>query len=213
MQNEFDKYINSITEDLNNIDLAATVAFTDKAAQTIFASIWADWIEENAQKSAKYRNILSGKDVLEIAPDYDEFLSKHDKYRFENKIYEMIARFEEANGKRDVLDLYQHALKMDGQTEENPSSGSTQEMFGYYVLMQMLGHGVSWNDDHENPGFKYPHTELSYLEFPESFHEVEPDPFESDDEGEDFEEWEYEGEEWKDEYKPDDNAGEEWKDK
>ena len=31
--------------------------------------------------------------------------------------------------------------------------------FGWYLVMQMLGHGVSWSDDHEDHDLKLPHIE------------------------------------------------------
>lgn len=194
----FNKLINHILEDYESFDFSETVEFTDMAVQNIFATLWGDWIENNSQKSAKYRGILSGNDVMEIAPHYTKFLKPKEIRSLENKIYGAIATFEEANKNTDILKLYEYALRMDGQDPQNPDGQSTKEMFGYYVLMKMLGHGVSWEDNHAKPGFRYPHIEISYLEFPQSFHEIE------DDNQED----ESEEDEWEDD---DDDAGEEWK--
>jgi hypothetical protein len=203
----FNKLIKILLEDYDAFDISETVEFTDMAVQNIFATLWGDWIENNSQKSAKYRGILSGNDIMEIAPHYTKFLKPKEQRSLENKIYSAIAIFEEANRNIDILKLYEYAMKADGQDPENPDDRSTKEMFGYYVLMKMLGHGVSWEDDHEKPGFAYPHIEISYLEFPQSFHEIEDDEESEDDE---IEEWEKEGEEWReDDFDAD--SGEEWK--
>jgi hypothetical protein len=205
---KFDDFVKPFLENMAEPDLDASVEFADKATQTIFASLWADWVEENAKHAEKYRHILSGNDILEIAPAYEAFMKPREKRQLEDKIYGMIAKFEEANGNTDILDLYKLAIQLDGQDMNNLSAGATPEMFGFYVLMRMLGHGVSWEDDHKNAGFKYPHAEVSYLEFPESFHDIEPD--DRDEDEDDDEEWEHEGEGWKgDDYKP--GGGDEWK--
>lgn len=209
---KFDDYVKPYLENMREPDLDATIQFADTATQAMFASIWGDWIEENSRHSVKYRGIISGKDLLEIAPHYSEFMKPREKRQLEDKIYGFIARFEEANGNNDILDLYNKALQIDGQyTQEEPDSNSTPEMFGYNVIMKMLGAGISWEDDHKDAGFNYPHVELSYLEFPESFHEIEPDEEEEDfdDEIED-DDWKREGEDWKgDDFRKD--SGDDWK--
>lgn len=208
---KFDDFVKPYLENLQTPDLQESVEFADKATQNIFASMWADWVEENAKHSEKYRHLLQGKDVLEIAPSYEEFMKPREKRQLEDKIYGFIASFEEANNNADVLDLYKHALVVDGQSLDNPSTGSTPEMFGFYIIMKMLGHGVAWEDDHKEAGFKYPHVEVSYLEFPDSFHEIEPDEDDEDlEDDDDISEWEREGEGWKgDDFNP--NSGDEWK--
>jgi hypothetical protein len=37
----------------------------------------------------------------------------------------------------------------------------TPEDFGHYLAMQALGHGVSWDDDHPDPGLQLPYIEFN----------------------------------------------------
>jgi len=184
MKNNFDQIVKMILENIYDFDLESTNKFADMAMQNIFATLWADWVEEKEKHSSEYRGLLSGKDILEIAPKYDKFLKGKDLKRFENKIIEMIRKFEEANGRKDILDLYKIAIDIDNQEINSVDEQSTPEMFGFYILMRMLGHGISWEDDHVSPNFRYPSTELSYLEFPDSFPEPEMEYDMSNDEEE-----------------------------
>lgn len=223
----FDKYIKSVLKTINedrqafgdgsfggiegsdHIEHYANLV--DSAAQKVFCMLWADWVEENASMSKQYQNLLRGGDIFDIAPNYEEFFkSRREKTAFENKIYTMFARFEEANG-RDLMDLYNIAMEADGQDPKNPKEFSTPEWFAYYTLAQMMGHGVGWADDHKTPGFKYPHAEVSTLEYPKTFPDTELQDHFDPNKGQ-AEDWEKEGEGWKGEgYEPDDNTGDEWK--
>lgn len=175
-----------------DMDLDFSIDNIDLAAKSIFASIWADWAEQELTKS------FSGQELTEVAPDYNKYMPKKDKERFENKIYSMIQEFEALN-RKDIKDLYHDALRADNQDSENPDEDSGPDTFIYYVLMKILGHGVSWEDSHQSANFKYPHTEMSYLEFPDTFPEMEES---------------YEDHDWDEEEKEEDakdTEGEEWK--
>lgn len=202
----FDELYKIIKEDfLDEVDLDFTTEAVDKAAQYIFASLWADWINQEVPEGHPQHVRISGNDITEIAPPYRSFMKKHDADSLENKIYGMVENFESVNGK-DLKDLYAHALIVDGQSIDDHYEESSPENFVFLTLMKMTGDGIAWTDDHEDPGYKHPYTEISYLEFPDSFQEIDvPD----DEEEEEMEDWEFEGEDWKD---GDYSTGDEWKD-
>lgn len=205
---QFDHFIKNIIEENFDIDyINNTVEFVDKAAQSIFAGLWADWMQEEVPKSSKYFQNLSGEEVTDFAPPFEKFLKGKELQQFEDYIYEFITQFEEANDNQDINELYAKALEFDGQDPENIDERSSKEMFGYYIIMRMMGHGVSWEDSHNDPGFAYPHIELSYMHFPESFHTVEnkedyddeevAERQEENEDDEDRESWEKGGDWWK----------------
>jgi hypothetical protein len=204
--NDLYKYLKENFDDLSDIDFDFTISVSDDALQNIFAMIWADWMEQEVPRDAEEYVNMSGQEITDIAPKYNQFLSKEEQRDLEDKVYGMLTKFEEANGNTDIKQLYKKALEIDGQNlDDYDERYSSPERFAWLVIMKMLGHGVSWEDDHKNPNFKYPYSEISYFEFP-SFKEFEKED-DSDDEPED---WEFSGEEWKDNYDPK-NAGEEWK--
>lgn len=203
--NDLYKYLKENFNELDDVDFDFTISVSDDAMQNIFAMIWGDWMEQEVPRDSDEYVNLSGNDILEIAPKYNEFLSKKEQRQLEDKVYGMLTSFEEANGNTDIKELYKRALEVDGQSlDDYDERYSSPERFAWLVLMKMFGHGVSWEDDHEKPNFKYPRSEISYLEFP-SFKE-----FEKEDEDSDYDPEDYAGEEWKDNYDPD-TAGEEWK--
>jgi hypothetical protein len=187
------KYIIENFEDPNEVDFNFTISVSDAALQYIFAMMWSDWmVQEVPQDADEYVN-LSGTEITDVAPKYTVFLSKYEQRELENKVYSMLTKFEESNGNTDIKELYKKALEVDGQSiDDYDERKSSPERFAWLIIMRMLGHGVSWEDDHRNPYFKYPHSEISYYEFP-SFKEFEKET-DSDDE---LEDWESEGEEWK----------------
>jgi len=202
---KFSELLKIVNENfIEEIDLDFTTDAVDKAAQYIFASLWADWIEQEVPESDPNYVKLGGNDILEIAPPYTTFMKRGDAERLENKIYGMIESFESANGK-DLKHLYSNALIVDGQSIDDHYEESSPENFVFLTLMKMIGSGIGWTDNHEDPGYKHPYTEISYLEFPDSFQEIE-NP--EDEEDEELEDWELEGEDWKDgNY----STGDEWK--
>lgn len=203
--NDLYKYLKENFNELDDVDFDFTISISDDAMQNIFAMIWADWMEQEVPRDSDEYVNLSGNDILEIAPKYNEFLSKKEQRQLEDKVYGMLTSFEEANGNTDIKELYKRALEIDGQSlDDYDERYSSPERFAWLVIMKILGHGVSWEDDHEKPNFKYPHSEISYIEFP-SFKE-----FEKENEDSDYDPEDYAGEEWKDNYDPD-TAGEEWK--
>jgi hypothetical protein len=206
---KFDELYFKLLENFNNlddIDFDFTMSIADSAMQNIFAAMWANWMETEVPKNHDEYVNLSQNDILEIAPKYDSFLSKIEQQRLEDWTYDALTKFEEANGGADIKQLYIKALEADGQSlDDYDERYSSEETFILLVIMKMMGQGVSWEDNHESPNFRYPHVDISYLQFP-SFKEFEKE----EDIDEEPEDWEFSGEEWKDGFNPK-TSGEEWK--
>ena len=151
-----------ITEAIDDIDLEKTEAFLDYCTQSLYAVMWADWIENNSDKK------VTG-DILELAPLYTDKMPSDEAAQLENRAASMIEAFESANDNEDILFLYRYAIELDQQQPSSVDDNSTLEVFGLLVIMRMLGHGISWEDDHVDPNFDYPDVEVSYSEYPESF--------------------------------------------
>lgn len=201
---KFEELYNLIKENFENVDELDLDFFTenlDSATQIVFSLLWADWMD-SLPESSENKVSLMGTDITEVAPDYNSFMKPSERESLENKTYSMISEFEDLN-KKDIKQLYFDALIADDQDIEDPDERSTPHYFFYYTLFKIMGHGISWNDNHKNPGFRYPYYELTYYDFPESF----PEENEKDEE-----DWENEGEEWKGvDYDP--NSGDWWKNK
>lgn len=164
--------------------------------------LWADWMD-TVPRSSEYYVSTSGENIFDIAPPMSKFMKPEDLRRLEDKIYEMMSSFETANGK-DLKDLYLNAIQLDCQDVNDPGNGSEPHDFTYYTIMRMLGHGISWSDDHVDPKYKYPHFEISYLEFPRTFPRIE------ETEDDEIEDWEKEGEDWKGD-DSNSNSSDDWK--
>lgn len=188
-------------------DLAFIGDAIDSAAQNIFASLWADWMDNEVPRGHELYVSMSGSDILEIAPRYDKFLTKSDSEHLERLISNALSSFEESNGSRDLKDLYEYAIGVDNQEIDDVDSDSTPETFGFLIIMRMLGHGISWEDSHKSPGFKYPHLEISYFEFSSFPSDLKEE--EEEDGDDEYDTWESEGEGWRDEDYRD--SSEDWK--
>jgi hypothetical protein len=99
-----------------------------------------------------------GEDWMDVAPDTSD----------EAKMFAAVlaGRIQEMNGK-SLLFLIRDAAIADGinpdECYDQPVGrrGHTYcEMFGHYLAMQSLGHGVSWFDDHEKFPLKTPLVEF-----------------------------------------------------
>lgn len=204
---KFLQLLKLITEsDELDFDISFVENAIDSASQQIFASLWAEWMESEVPRAHELYVSMSGADILEIAPNYRKFLSKKDCDHLENMISDALSRFEELNESRDIKELYEYAIRVDNQEIDDVDSNSTPETFVFMVIMKMLGHGISWEDSHESPHFKYPYIEISYYHF-ESFPTDLKD--DEDDDEDMIEDWEREGEGWKDEDYRD--TGDDWK--
>lgn len=111
-------------------------------ATAFHATNWADRFEE-------FGGSLSGCEILTLMdPITKEALQTATEF------YE---RLETRNEKR-LSDHFEHIR----ETQEIRSSQyfKDAELFGYYLGMEALGHGVSWTDDHDPHDLIVPYTEF-----------------------------------------------------
>lgn len=173
-------YLNG--ESLDDIDLEKTEAFLSYCTQSLFAVLWADWTENETDEHIR-------GNILEKAPVYADKMSPDEAKQLESKTESLIEEFERANDNEDILFLYRYAIELDQQQPSSVDDRSTLEMFGLMVILKMLGEGVSWEDDHNDPVFDYPNAEASYLEYPDSFPTRGEEPQE-EEEQEEVDDWE-----------------------
>jgi hypothetical protein len=76
------------------------------------------------------------------------------------------------NGPCGVYSLVEQACKADGLTPDECEAFDV-EMFGHYLAMQSMGHGVSWFDDHAEFPIVVPHIECSSCSFSDAAYGVE----------------------------------------
>jgi hypothetical protein len=116
-------------------------------ATGLWYQAWADAVEE-----AGSGRMLSGARIEDIAPPPDD-----ETLEF---AIEVGLAIEAANGGETLDELY-HRAKKAGRAYGKGSGDP--EVFGYYLAMESLGHGVSWLDDWNTPAggwFKIPRTEF-----------------------------------------------------
>lgn len=104
----------------------------ESMARALFVSAWAS-SEEEAGRSH------GGKELMDIAPRTSK--------RAEQAAKKLAAEMEKTNG-IPIEALYILAALQPGKRygKEDPSP----HLFGHYMAMQALGHGVSWWDDFPN---------------------------------------------------------------
>jgi hypothetical protein len=113
--------------------------FVDAAARALWVASWADAAEDAGES-------LSGE-LMDQAPDTpDEAVqAAHD-----------LAREIESANKMPLAQLWYASAMMPGKHYDEP----TVRLFGHYLAMESLGHGVAWTDDHPNIGMVLPHFEF-----------------------------------------------------
>lgn len=112
-------------------------------AGAIWVTSWASWLEEQDRATQKELGPGSGGNLESVAPPAPESaaLAAMDLYTL----------IERANDQTPA-ELFQRACEADGCEcdEENA------DLFGHYLAMQAMGHGVSWFDDHKKFPLKFP---------------------------------------------------------
>ncbi len=124
---------NGLSGDVIPIERArdrARYVVRDAAARAFYVSAWADDAEERG-------DLPDGGDLMDKAP-----ATPRDATAFATKF---IDKVEEANH-ASVADLLVKAAKADGKKPAAPTEYA--RLFGHYIAMQAMGHGVSWWDDH-----------------------------------------------------------------
>lgn len=121
--------------------------------KAIWVTSWASWVEEMSKEERKAHGDvpvnLSGINWEKAAPG-----APGSALEAAEDLYTLIER---ANGKTPG-ELFQRACEVDGCKWKD----SNAELFGHYLAMQAMGHGVSWFDDHKEFPLKFPrHFEAS----------------------------------------------------
>jgi hypothetical protein len=100
----------------------------DHMARAFFASAWADACEE-----AEESEMISGREIMEVMPDEIDPAAIHAARTLAIDVVR-------ANGK-SLFDLMA-IVERDGDGDR----ANTAEMFGHYLAMQAMGHGVGLSD-------------------------------------------------------------------
>lgn len=111
-------------------------------ARAFFVSTWADR-EEEAGRTRGW----AGQDLYKIAPRTSSHALKAAR--------KAAAEVERLNGKT-IDALYEQAIATPGR---HTPGHSEPDHFGSDLGLQMMGHGVSWFDDHPKFPMKLPHFE------------------------------------------------------
>lgn len=111
------------------------------AARAAWVSAWADAAEEQGHSYG------GGCDLMDVAPETPK--------RALDFARRWAAMFQKFNG-IDLAQAFERARAMPGKHRKAP----TADDFGHYSMMQSLGHGVAWCDDHPRHGFKLPYVEF-----------------------------------------------------
>ena len=109
-------------------------------ASALWVAAWASALEEAGE------SFPSGADLMDLAPP-----PPPEAYTAARKLAREIAR----KSKRSMPLLWQDAASAAGSHFRRP----TLDLFGHYLAMEALGHGVSWFDDHPDFDIKIPDVE------------------------------------------------------
>lgn len=97
-----------------------------------------------------------GEDWFDYAPELVDNNPFSEEARA--KAEELAVHIEKDNG-ADLVELYLRAVALEGEHESEP----TADRFGHYLMMEAVGHGVSWGDSHPDHELKLPNVESMYL--------------------------------------------------
>lgn len=134
-------------------------------SRTLWVDAYASEVEErNANGDMTLRAASHGEDWMDVAPETPEAARA--------MALELCARIEKLNS-RTVEDGFIVALVADGMRlargqsldafEQDDGSDDLSDhladQFGHYLVMEALGHGVAWTDDHEEQPLQLPSCE------------------------------------------------------
>lgn len=164
------------TQFLENNKRSLRGDFIYYCAQTLFATSWADYVDA-VDSNKPGRGRLSGKEVFNEMPDVIP------KEAFDEAM-DYTSDLEKINGK-SIEDLFESAINAGGEEDI--------ELFAHYLIMQALGHGVSWTDNNPKFPFKNTNIEFSYYNFdwPDPNPEEEGDDWDDEDDDLEGDEWKY----------------------
>jgi hypothetical protein len=119
----------------------------ESAARALFAQAYADAVEQGMIEG---EHPGPGGEWLDVVPPTPK--------EFKDSAKRLIEQIEKTAG-MGIEGAYLAASTMHGTHYKEPSA----EDFGWYLAMEALGHGVSWADDHPDPGLDLPYWEASIL--------------------------------------------------
>lgn len=136
-------------------------AFLEGAARAFFVTAYADYVEEGhstdndltpdeRKARLKLPRPPGGKDWMDYAPT-----TPPNAYALAGELW---AGLYHLNGEAGLYSLALRAEAADGVAPDS-------EMFGHYLAMQAMGHGVSWFDDHAKFEIKIPDIECGMCSF------------------------------------------------
>lgn len=114
-------------------------------ARALWVTAYADFADE-ADDEDKYPRARGGEDWMDVAPETPEAAYK---------AADDLAALFVAKNDVAMLGLFQRA-------EDAGDPGADPDLFGHYMAMQALGHGVSWFDDHPKFEVKFPRFECFF---------------------------------------------------
>lgn len=125
--------IGQVLESLKEETKGYDAEILDGMARCLFVTAWADYAEEQLGAS------FSGMELMDVAPETPPEL------------------FEKAKGLYNEIEETNNVnLSTFTPPGIDPAEGFDKGLFGHYLCMEALGHGVSWKDDHEDHGLKLP---------------------------------------------------------
>lgn len=143
------------TKDFGELEvktLALSNTIVEGMARALFVSTYAEWAEEMCQRGIDPLPPIAkgGEDWMDVAPETPK----------EAMVYawRLCGMIEEANH-LNIYCLAAAAHKADWPDRDPCDRPSGYDkMFGHYLAMQAMGHGVSWFDDHEKFPLHVPHV-------------------------------------------------------
>jgi hypothetical protein len=124
-------------EKLNQTGTALEVK--QRMARAFFLSAYADAYDEASESSKKKRKLgsMEGRDWADVAP-------KENDPAAEDAAEDLAERLQKDNGAADLADLYHKAMEVKELCRGDRDL--TPVMFGHYLAMQAMGHGVGLAD-------------------------------------------------------------------
>ncbi len=118
-------------------------------ARAIWVTSWASWLEDLGREGRRARGLpvsIAGMDYSETAP-----ATPASAMRAAEDLYLLV----KGSSGKTAGELFERACFVD----RCDASSENAELFGHYVAMQAMDHGVSWFDDHKEFPLKLPRFE------------------------------------------------------
>lgn len=113
-------------------------------ARAMFVTAYADAVEN---EEIEGETACMGTDCMDVAPP-TPIEAVHEAWR-------LAGIMQAVNNNTSLPCLLLLAVAADELDYNNLPEGYA-DSFGHYMAMEALGHGVSWKDDHADPGIKFP---------------------------------------------------------